>query len=129
MVYPDDFILTNSMSFGFPYIMKTSGCIHDGWLLLRPRIKNIDQDYLYQVLSSPSVYLEFSKKAAGATVKNLNIDLVSGVEIAVPTLQQQQDFSHRMHFIEELVSKNKKLLQIEDSLFNSLQHRAFAGEL
>lgn len=29
----DDFLLTNSMSFGRPYILKTDGCIHDGWLL------------------------------------------------------------------------------------------------
>lgn len=42
-----DFLLTNSMSFGRPYILKTDGCIHDGWLV----IGNIDivfnQDYLY----------------------------------------------------------------------------------
>ena len=37
MVYEGDFILSNSMSFGKPYIMKTSGCIHDGWLVLRKK--------------------------------------------------------------------------------------------
>src|SRR5207253_5208354 len=36
-VKPGDFLLTNSMSFGKPYIMRTSGCIHDGWLVLSPR--------------------------------------------------------------------------------------------
>src|SRR5690349_8394425 len=35
-VKPGDFLLTNSMSFGRPYIMRTSGCIHDGWLVLSP---------------------------------------------------------------------------------------------
>ena len=34
MVHPGDFLLTNSMSFGRPYIMQTTGCIHDGWLVL-----------------------------------------------------------------------------------------------
>jgi type I restriction enzyme S subunit len=29
-----DFILSNSMSFGKPYIMKSNGCIHDGWFKL-----------------------------------------------------------------------------------------------
>ena len=29
-----DFLLTNSMSFGRPYILKTDGCIHDGWLMI-----------------------------------------------------------------------------------------------
>lgn len=27
-----DFILSNSMSFGRPYILEIDGCIHDGWL-------------------------------------------------------------------------------------------------
>jgi type I restriction enzyme S subunit len=40
-----DFILTNSMSFGRPYIMKTSGYIHDGWFALRLNV-SIDSDYL-----------------------------------------------------------------------------------
>jgi type I restriction enzyme, S subunit len=30
-----DFILTNSMSYGKPYIMATTGYIHDGWFVLR----------------------------------------------------------------------------------------------
>lgn len=34
-VYPGDFLLTNSMSFGRPYISKIDGCVHDGWLILR----------------------------------------------------------------------------------------------
>ena len=34
MVHSGDFLLTNSMSFGRPYILKTDGCIHDGWLVL-----------------------------------------------------------------------------------------------
>ncbi|MCY2926404.1 MAG: restriction endonuclease subunit S, partial [Planctomycetota bacterium] len=50
MVYEGDFILSNSMSFGRPYIMKTAGCIHDGWLVLhRPKV---NPDYLYYVLGS-----------------------------------------------------------------------------
>lgn len=56
MVYEDDFILSNSMSFGRPYIMKTKWCIHDWWLVLRNKLKGqVDQDYLYYVLSSDYV--------------------------------------------------------------------------
>ena len=32
-VHAGDFLLTNSMSFGRPYILKIDGCIHDGWLV------------------------------------------------------------------------------------------------
>lgn len=35
LVHKGDFLLTNSMSFGRPYILNVDGCIHDGWLFLR----------------------------------------------------------------------------------------------
>ena len=88
MVFEGDFILSNSMSFGRPYIMKTSGCIHDGWLVLRQ--PKIDQDYLYYVLSSDLVYNQFDRLAAGSTVRNLNISLVQGVDIPFPPLPEQK---------------------------------------
>ncbi len=78
-VKPGDFLLTNSMSFGRPYIMNTSGCIHDGWLVLSPRDGNVSPDFFYYLLSSDLVYAEFARLAAGATVKNLNIDLVKRI--------------------------------------------------
>ena len=88
MVYEDDFILSNSMSFGRPYIMKTSGCIHDGWLVLhKPKV---DPDYLYFVLSSDLVFDQFDRLAAGSTVRNLNIGLAKSVEIPYPPLAEQQ---------------------------------------
>lgn len=41
-VHPGDLILSNSMSFGRPYIMAIDGCIHDGWLAIRDTKKNFD---------------------------------------------------------------------------------------
>jgi type I restriction enzyme S subunit len=91
MVYPGDFILTNSMSFGRPYIMKTEGAIHDGWLLLRPKKEILDEEYLYYFLSSDEIYKQFKKIASGAVVQNLNSELVRGVEITLPPLETQKE--------------------------------------
>lgn len=88
MVYEGDFILSNSMSFGRPYIMRTSGCIHDGWLVLRQ--PKVDQDYLYYILGSDLVFNQFDRLAAGSTVRNLNIGLAKSVEIPFPPLPEQQ---------------------------------------
>lgn len=44
-VHPGDLILSNSMSFGRPYIMAIDGCIHDGWLAIRNTQKNFDLNY------------------------------------------------------------------------------------
>jgi len=91
VVNEGDFILSNSMSFGRPYIMKTTGCIHDGWLVLKQNGKQIfETEFLYYLLLSPYVFHQFNLKAAGSTVRNLNIALVSSVEVPIPPLPEQQ---------------------------------------
>ena len=49
-VQPGDLILSNSMSFGKPYIMGIHGCIHDGWLLIRDTGAKFDSKFLCQLL-------------------------------------------------------------------------------
>jgi type I restriction enzyme S subunit len=105
MVYEGDFILSNSMSFGRPYIMKTTGCIHDGWLVIRNTKAHISSDFLYHILNSPFVYSQFSKLAKGSTVKNLNIEAVQQVEIFLPPLPEQHRIVAK---IEELFSELDK---------------------
>ena len=46
-VQPGDFLLSNSMSFGRPYILAIDGCIHDGWLVLRDINNVFDKHFLY----------------------------------------------------------------------------------
>jgi type I restriction enzyme S subunit len=96
IVHEGDFILSNSMSFGRPYIMKTSGCIHDGWLVLQDITPNIDQDYLYYILSSNFVFSQFDSLAVGSTVRNLNSELVRGVEILIPPLDEQKRIAEKL---------------------------------
>lgn len=43
MVYEGDLILSNSMSYGRPYIMNIQGCIHDGWLVIQKYDKAFDK--------------------------------------------------------------------------------------
>jgi len=84
-----DFILSNSMSFGKPYIMKTDGYIHDGWFLLR-LYDFIDAEYFFQLLSSPYVNEQFHTLASGSVVKNISGDLVKKVILPIPPLPEQQ---------------------------------------
>lgn len=104
MVFEGDFILSNSMSFGRPYIMKTSGCIHDGWLVIRKN-ENVDNNFLYYALSSSKTYAQFSALAKGSTVKNLNIEAVQKVNIPLPPLPEQHRIVAK---IEELFSSLDK---------------------
>ena len=92
-VYPGDFLLTNSMSFGRPYIAKIYGCIHDGWLVLRNSNQLFSIDFLYYLLSSGYVYNQFAMKASGSTVDNLNIDKVASAIIPLPAMTEQNRIS------------------------------------
>src|SRR5699024_7751424 len=82
---------SNSMSFGRPYIMKTTGAIHDGWLLLKEKEKKVfEAEFLYYLLSSSFVFNQFQRLASGTTVKNLNIRLVSKVKVPFVPLPEQR---------------------------------------
>jgi type I restriction enzyme S subunit len=127
MVYAGDFILSNSMSFGRPYIMKTTGCIHDGWLVLHQ--PKVDPDYLYHVLSSDLVFSQFDRLAAGSTVRNLNIGLAKSVEIPYPPLPEQKRIvdilDEAFDGIATAKANTEKNLQNARALFESHLQAAF----
>lgn len=83
-VHKGDFILSNSMSFGRPYILAIDGCIHDGWLVIHDKENAFDKSYLYYYLGSSSIYNEFKRLAVGGVVNNLNSELVRNVKVTIP---------------------------------------------
>ena len=105
-----DFLLTNSMSFGRPYILRTNGCIHDGWLVIGGIEIAFHQDYLYYMLSSSIMYNALSSLAVGSTVKNLKSDSVKSLLVPIPPLAEQACISRQ---IENYFAT---MLQIERSL-------------
>lgn len=104
----DDFLLSNSMSFGRPYILKTNGCIHDGWLVLRNYQNFMNIDFFYYLLISPLVQRQFKIKAQGSTVSNLNTQRVADVAIYIPPLSEQQSI---VSFLDSLNEKVNTLQQ------------------
>ncbi len=123
MVYPGDFLLTNSMSFGRPYITQIEGCIHDGWLRISPP-SSLDKDFLYALLSSRFIRTVFEAAAAGAVVLNLNADKVRTVPIPMPPLAEQS----------RIVTRVEELMQLCDALeasgqLEAQQHAQLAGTL
>ncbi len=99
-VHAGDFLLTNSMSFGRPYILNIDGCIHDGWLVLSDYQTAYDKGFLFYMLSSNFAYYQFCDVVSGAVVKNLNSDKVSDVLFPLPPIAEQ----HR------IVTKTEELL-------------------
>lgn len=128
-VKPGDFVLTNSMSFGRPYIMGIHGCIHDGWLLLSPAEKAPKQNYLYHLLSNAGVKARFAARAPGSTVKNLNIEIVSKTKVPIADTDRQEIFEDLIEKFDLERERQTDTLRSVETLFDSLQSRAFAGEL
>lgn len=127
-VEPGDFILSNSMSFGRPYIMATDGCIHDGWLLLRPMTDDISTDYFYYLLGSEAIYQKFKLLAGGSTVKNLNIDLVSSVEVPYPDVVAQREIAARLDSIAKLRKQYEDGAVLASELLEAMTADVFSGD-
>ena len=105
MVYKGDFLLTNSMSFGRPYILNIDGCIHDGWLVLSNLYNAFYIDYLYYLLSSTYVYYQFCNSVSGAVVKNLNSDKVANALIPLPPIEEQQRIVDKLKELEPYIQE------------------------
>ena len=105
MVHAGDFLLTNSMSFGRPYILNIDGCIHDGWLVISNYEKIYDRDFLYYMLSSKVAYYQFCNVVSGAVVKNLNIEKVSLSLFPLPPLAEQERIVTKLEELLPLVER------------------------
>ena len=132
VVNEGDFILSNSMSFGRPYIMKTTGCIHDGWLVLKQNGKKFfESEFLYYLLSSPYVFQQFNNLAAGSTVRNLNIALVSSVQVPIPPIPEQKRIvgilDKTFAAIDQAKANAQKNLQNSRELFESYLNKVFSN--
>jgi len=109
LVQDGDFVLSNSMSFGRPYIVKITGAIHDGWLLIRKKVDYTDRDFFYYLLSSNFMYQQFVFSATGTTVKNLNSEIVRNVDIPLPPLEEQKRIVSKL---DDIFSKLDRAIQL-----------------
>lgn len=84
------FVLSNSMSFGRPYILDIDGCIHDGWLALSEYEETFNRDFLYYLLRSDQVQMVWRMVASNSTVRNLNSDIVRDTDVPIPAMSDQE---------------------------------------
>ena len=120
-----DFILSNSMSFGKPYILQIDGCIHDGWLVIRDENKTFIKDYLYYYLSSPKLYRTFKMLAVGGVVNNLNSKLVRNVDVMIPSMGEQEAIVAELDEINEAIELLKQQVADLDNLEQSTFYSMF----
>ena len=136
-VHKGDFLLTNSMSFGRPYILNVDGCIHDGWLVLSGYDMAYDKDFLFYLLSSKFAYYQFCGVVSGAVVKNLNSDKVASAIFPLPPFAEQQRIVKKIEellpYIEKYGTAETKLTALNttfpEALKKSILQEAVQGKL
>ena len=110
-VAPGDLILSNSMSFGRPYILQIDSCIHDGWIAVTETVDIVETDYLYYAILSPSSQLFFLENAAGAVVQNLNAEIVKKLRIPIPGRAEQSKIAACLSSLDDLMAAHQKKLE------------------
>lgn len=124
-----DFILSNSMSFGRPYIMKIDACIHDGWLALKEIKTNlISKDFLYYLLSSKKIQNDFVSISAGSGVQNLKKETVSCVSVKLPLITEQKRIVAVLEVWDEMVEKLARKIEIKKNIKKGLMQELLSGK-
>lgn len=124
-VKPGDLILSNSMSFGKPYIMGINGCIHDGWLLIRDTNKIFDLTFLCHLLGTTQMLEQYKSLAAGSTVNNLNKDLVGNTSVTIPQIEEQRVLGQYFETLDNLITLHQRKLDHLKELKKGLLQKMF----
>ena len=104
VVNPGDLILSNSMSFGRPYILEIQTCIHDGWIAVSEIDSSMYRDYLYYLIMTSASQAYFLNNAAGSGVQNLNADIIKLLPIPYPSKKEQQKIADCLTSLDDLIT-------------------------
>ena len=124
-----DLILSNSMSFGRPYIMKIDGYIHDGWFVLKNYQKNFNREYLCQLLTSPIIQKQYKRLAAGGVVNNISSELVNAVIVNVPSLQEQERIANFLTKVDKIIEKQEEKVKNLENYKKGMMQKIFSQEI
>ena len=120
LVKKGDLILSNSMSYGLPYIMGVDGYIHDGWFVLKDFEDTFDKDYLCNLLISSAIQNQYKRLAAGGVVQNISSDLVNSVSVSIPLMEEQKKISSLLNLIDDRITTQNKIIDKLQSLIKGI---------
>ena len=126
LVIQGDLLLSNSMSFGHPYITNIEGCIHDGWLVIRTPDGLVDKLFLHTMFLSGYAKATFSEAASGAVVQNLNADKARRLAIPLPPFAEQQRIVSRVEELMALCDRLAKMCTAREDIRDRLTKASYA---
>ena len=124
-VFKGDLILSNSMSYGRPYLLAVDGCIQDGWLLIRNDKNIFDIRFLMQELASQYVKAQYDRLSNQGVVSNLNKELVKSVFIKIPSLPEQRKIADFLTAVDTQIEVEEKRLETMKTIKKGLLQQMF----
>ena len=128
-VHKGDFILSNSMSFGRPYILQIDGCIHDGWLAIQNYQETFDSDFLYYLLGSDEIYKQYIEMAAGSSVQNLNKQKVRNLIIPILDKEEQNSIAKILSDMDNEIDLLNTKLEKYRNLKTAMMQQLLTGKI
>ncbi|CDS51133.1 Type I restriction-modification system, specificity subunit S [Polaromonas sp. CG9_12] len=89
----------------------------------------VRNEYLLSYLRTHSAQAWIQSNVKGATFREITLGKLRQLPIFVPSLDLQKVFARRIGVVNTLTATAQRSLAELDTLFASLQHRAFQGEL
>lgn len=132
-VYPDD-VLMNIVGpplgkIGIVSNQYSEWNINQAIAIFRAIPNNLIPRYLLHILKSPPILQGILSQAVGIRQQNLSLEQCRNIIIPLPPIGLQIKFSEIVKKIEALKSEKAKSAIKTENLFQSLQQRAFKGEL
>ena len=128
-VHKGDFILSNSMSFGRPYILQIDGCIHDGWLAIQNYQDTFDTDFLYYLLGSDEIFQQYIEMAAGSSVQNLNKEKVAKLLVPIFDKKEQTAIANVLSSMDKEIETLNVKLEKYRNLKTAMMQQLLTGKI
>ena len=132
-IEPLDIVMTRKGTIGNCAVYPEDwpvGIMHSDLLRIRTDSQVCLPSFLTcQLRYSESVRKQMHGVTTGAIMPGINVTKLRELRVKIPPLPLQQEFARRIQAIDRLKSLYRHSLAQLDALFQSLQHRAFRGEL
>ena len=132
-IEPGDIVMTRKGTVGNCAVYPASfalGIMHSDLLRLRVSLQRCDPVFVsHQLRYSRDVERQLTLISGGAVMPGINVTRLKSLEVLLPPLAFQSEFARKLACVENLRVVLSASLSQMDALFDSLQHRAFEGEL
>ena len=101
-----DIIMSIAATVGKPIIVKMKACIHDGFIAFSNLSSELDNEFLYYLLTQ--IEKKFSGLGQRGTQTNINSQIVAKTKFAKPPLKEQQKIASILSNVDSLINQTQK---------------------